>query len=435
MKKTLKLLGKILLLLVFIPVTFILLLFNASVWIRVPPPASALFTMPKLLYPNIVNTAVVVYAVLIVIVAAILVLNRYKGFLHSALVRTVMIIFMTALSCSLVSSLAYIGVITHANVEYAAGCADTGKAEENGTFDRNHRLCVDLSQGFPDEKPAAFKLYMPDGSGAPRDVVMYLAYGNWLAVPEHDVDYLVDHLTQKGYGAVVFTGRTRLDTDFTGMIKDIREKIAFLRSVSAQYGIRHIYLSGGSAGANLALIAAYAGGCEAYMSDGLSAQQTRVDGVIAFYPVVDMVYNYDYFTGKAEKDKSAFDRLGDAFFSLSDPNGAKAIDQSHRHVMKFLLGGPPDESDLKHMYEISSPNRFLSKDAPPTLFIQGSHDSMTPIEPTRAMYEDLKKMGADAAMLELPFTDHAFDMVMPDGSVVTAKVLEIIDEWLEDHKS
>ncbi len=38
-------------------------------------------------------------------------------------------------------------------------------------------------------------------------------------------------------------------------------------------------------------------------------------------------------------------------------------------------------------------------------------------------------------MLELPFTDHAFDMVMPNGSVVTAKVLDSIDEWLDEHNN
>ncbi len=435
MKSILKVLGKILLLVLFIPIELILLLFNVAIWIRLPPPASALFTMPKLLYPNIANKVVVVYAVLLVIVAVIFVLNHYMDFLHSALLKTVMILFAAALCCSLVSSLAYLNIITNAKTEYAMSYSDAGEPKESVTFDRKNRQCVDLSQNFPDQKPAAFKLYLPNAGGTPRDVVLYLAYGNWLAVPEHNVDYLVDSLTKKGYGAVVFTGKTRLDTDFTGIIKDIREKIAYLRSISDQYGIKHIYLSGGSAGANLALIAAYANDCEEYMADGLSAQQTKVDGVIAYYPVVDMIYNYYYFTGKGEKEKSLFDKLGDSFFSLSDPNGAKSIDQSHKLVMKFLLGGNPEEGDLKHMYEISSPNRFLSKDAPPTLLIQGSHDSMTPIEPTRAMYEDLRKLGADVAMLELPYTDHAFDMVMPNGSAVTAKVLDSIGEWLDRHKS
>ncbi len=218
------------------------------------------------------------------------------------------------------------------------------------------------------------------------------------------------------------------------MIQDIRAKVAFLKENSREYCIGHLYLSGGSAGANLALLTAYASSCPDYASDGLPADLAVVDGVIAFYPVVDMIYNYDYFTEKTEKDRSILDRLGDSIFSMQDVNGAKSIRQSHLMVMKMLLGGGPDEGTFKHLYEISSPNRFLSPEAPPTLFIQGAHDSMTPIEPTRGMFEDLKEMGADTAILELPFTDHAFDMILPSGSAVTIKVLSSIHVWLDMHR-
>ncbi|MDP4153842.1 MAG: prolyl oligopeptidase family serine peptidase, partial [Bacillota bacterium] len=309
-----------------------------------------------------------------------------------------------------------------------------GEAVKAASSQQDH-ICIDLSRNFTSNKPVTFKLYMPDSSKTPRDVVMYLAYGNWIAINEKNVDYLVDDLTQNDYGAVVFTGKTRLDTDIIGIVQDIREKIVYLKNHASEYGIRHIYLSGGSAGANLALLAAYASSCPDYASDGLTADQVKTDGVIAFYPVVDMLYNYHYFTDKTENQKTALDKLGDAFFSLSDVNGSKSISDSQKIVTKTLLGGSPEEGNFKHLYEISSPNRFLSRNVPPTFLIQGSDDSMTPFEPTKAMYENLEKLDVDADMLELPHTDHAFDMVLPNSSVVTNKVLSCINEWLDLHHS
>lgn len=144
-----------------------------------------------------------------------------------------------------------------------------------------------------------------------------------------------------------------------------------------------------------------------------------------------MVYNYEYFTGKTDDEKSILDKLGDWLFSLADANSAKGIGDSHKKVMMSLIGGFPEDNKYRHIYKISSPAYLLSPEVPPTMLIQGSHDSMAPIEPTRAMYNKLKSLGVHAAFLELPNTDHAFDVIMPEGSVITEKVINSILIFLE----
>ena len=408
-----------------------IVLINSAIWIRLSPPASALLTMPKMIYPNLVNKAIYGYFGLALVMITVVVLAHLK--VISIRMQTSLLLYLSLaiLAAVTISSDRYISKLKEAKTEYANPAM---KAIPDSTVqvDLKNRKVIDLRDRFisTDVSPAVFKLYQPDQKVMMRDVVIYLAYGNWIAAPESMADYFVDAMNEKGYAAVVFTGQTRRETDFTGMIQDIREKVAFLRENSDELGVGRILLSGGSAGANLALTAAYSQSIQEFQDDGLTEEQTKIDGVIAFYPVVDMVYNYHFFTDKTEEQMDLFDRMGDWLFSLSDPNKAKSIRESHEKVMQNLLGGFPDDENMKRMYQISSPVCLVDENASPTLLIHGTHDCMTPIEPTRELFSKLKNSGADVAMLELPYTDHAFDAIAPRDSLVTEKVLDSVFEWL-----
>lgn len=416
---------------VWIIVDMTIVLFNSAVWVRLSPPASALLTLPKMIYPNIANKAIYGYFGLAFVMTAVLVLAQLKVLHVHRNIKILMAITLVILSIVTISSDIYINKLKYAKIEYATSLSDNNPATKTA-YKVEHRKVVDLRDRFMSNKaiPEVFKLYLPDQTVIKRDVIIYLAYGNWNAVNENIADYFVDALNENGYAAIVFTGQTRKDTDFTGMIKDIKEKVAFLRENSDEFGVGRIFLSGGSAGANLALTASYSSSIQDFQVAGLTEEQTSIDGVIAFYPVVDMVYNYYFYTSKSEENMGLFDRMGDVLFSMTDANKAKSICESHKMVMSALLGGFPDDASMKHIYTISSPICLVNENAPPTLLIHGTHDSMTPIEPTREMFAKLKSSGVNAAMLELPFTDHAFDVISPKDSVVTKKVLQSVFEWL-----
>ena len=416
---------------VWITFDLAIILFNSAIWIRLSPPASALLTLPKMIYPNLVNKAIYGYFGLALVMITVVVLAQLK--VISIRMQTSLLLYLSLaiLAAVTISSDLYINKLKEARIEYAnPAMQDVPGA--NVHFDLDYRSVIDLKDRFVSigVSPAVFKLYLPEPKVVKRDVVIYLAYGNWNAAPESIADYFVDAMNEKGYAAVVLTGQTRRETDFIGMVKDIKEKVAFLRDNSDELGVGRIFLSGGSAGANLALTTAYSQSIQEFQVAGLAEEQTKVDGVIAFYPVVDMVYNYHFYTDKTEEQMDLFDRLGDWLFSLSDPNKAKSISESHKKVMDTLLGGFPDHENMERIYQISSPISLVDEKAPPTLLIHGTHDSMTPIEPTREMCGKLKNAGADVALLELPFTDHAFDAIAPRESLVTEKAMDSVLEWL-----
>ncbi len=432
MKKVLVVIGKVLAWFGFILAEFILILFNGALWIRLDPPASAILTMPKLMYPNIANKAVWVYGIVLLAVLLPTILRRLKK-LEIKRLHARKLIFISTLTLVLINSMVFIELIKNTKVEYTFETTFQTMAAAVNSSTTVKKTVTDLSDRTDlfGEKPLVFKLYLPDNSKKPRDIVIYLAYGNWLAVDEKTADYLIAPLLENDYGVGVLTGQTRRETDFVGIIKDIRMKVAYLRSHAEEYGIRRIILTGGSAGANIALTTALAYSCTQYDVQGRDPALFKVDGVIAFYPVVDMVYNYYYFTAKNPGEEGALDRLGDTIFSSQDVNKAKSIYESHQKVMNNLLGGFPDDPALKEAYRISSPTYLINSSSPPVLLIQGAHDSMTPIEPTREMFNKYEEMHLSAAILELPDTDHAFDVVFPEGSVIKQKVTESILSWLK----
>jgi acetyl esterase/lipase len=78
--------------------------------------------------------------------------------------------------------------------------------------------------------------------------------------------------------------------------------------LSAQFGYREFFVSGGSAGGHLAQLVAYTDQIPLYTNESLNIDST-VDGVISFYGISDLSYDLEYFT---RPDKmSLLDKIGD----------------------------------------------------------------------------------------------------------------------------
>ena len=67
---------------------------------------------------------------------------------------------------------------------------------------------------------------------------------------------------------------------------------------------------------------------------------------------------------------------------------------SHQRMMANLLGGQPDE--VPKRYNLASPITHAGPDSPPTLLLQGEHDSLAPPSACRALYQKLIQAGVPA---------------------------------------
>jgi acetyl esterase/lipase len=94
----------------------------------------------------------------------------------------------------------------------------------------------------------------------------------------------------------------------------------------------------------------------------------------------------------------------------------------------LLLGGWPQE--VPDMYTLASPISHVELGCPPTLLIQGNQDFLTSVDATFALYKNLVESGVPAINVIYPWTDHGFDMLLPQTSPPIQSALYDVDRFL-----
>jgi acetyl esterase/lipase len=180
-----------------------------------------------------------------------------------------------------------------------------------------------------------------------------------------------------------------------------------------------IVLGGGSAGCHLALLAAYAPQHPELTPEDVKSADLSVCGVVSYYGPTDLLAAYQH-------------EGGQQFVGLpSVPIGTrvdpiKAFQYAGR--LDVLLGGHPQ--DALDTYQLASPVSHVHPGCPPTLLIQGHQDLLVPVGATCALHAKLVEMGVPAINVVFPWTDHAFDLILPQTSPPAQSALYDVDRFL-----
>jgi acetyl esterase/lipase len=83
-----------------------------------------------------------------------------------------------------------------------------------------------------------------------------------------------------------------------------------------------------------------------------------------------------------------------------------------RNILEAYLGGTPERWPAR--YREASPVTYAARTLPPTLLIYGRRDHIVEARFGRQLDRALKHAGATSVLLELPWSEHAFD-VIPNG--------------------
>jgi acetyl esterase/lipase len=223
--------------------------------------------------------------------------------------------------------------------------------------------------------PLTADVYARDGvRGAPLVVQVY--GGAWQRGRPGDDETFARYLADRGYVVAAIDYRHAPAARWPAQIEDVRTAIGWLRTHAGELGAdpARLALVGRSAGAQLALVAAY--------QDGAPA----VAGVVSFYGPVF---------------------LADGWRDVPRPDPLDV-----RTVLETYLGGTPD--DVPRQYEAASPVTYLSATAPPTLLVYATRDHIVKVEFARRLEARLRAEGVPVALLEIPWAEHAFD-VLPHG--------------------
>lgn len=190
---------------------------------------------------------------------------------------------------------------------------------------------------------------------------------------------LFRHLARQGHVVMDISYRLVDEVDIFGMVDDVKRAVAWMKDHAIGYGVdpERIVLAGSSSGGNLSLLAAYTPGHAQMTPDDVNGD-TSVCAAVAYYGVHDW---------------PAFSRL------------------SNDGLAPQLLGGTLEE--VPHRYELASPVFHVDADTPPTLLVQGLHDQQHLIDANRILHRVLVDAGVPAASVEIPGTDHGFDLMPP----------------------
>ena len=233
------------------------------------------------------------------------------------------------------------------------------------------RIDTDVPFAAPNGQRLTLAVYRPRGAGRFPAVVQIYG-GAWQRGSPNDFSNVARYLASRGY--VVFSIDYRHAPQWTwpAQLDDVRAALAWIRAYGKDYDadVSRMVMMGRSAGAHLALLAAYEPGAP------------PIRGVISYYGPTDLIEGFRN-------------------PPRPDPLDVRATDEA-------FLGGTPDSVPAR--YRAASPLTYVTRPLPPTLLIYGARDHVVEARFGRALHERLLATGTPSVFLEIPWAEHAFDV-------------------------
>jgi len=229
------------------------------------------------------------------------------------------------------------------------------------------------------------------------------------------------HLVAQGHTVMDVSYRLCPEVDIYDMIGDVKRAVTWMKDNASRYGVdpTKIVLGGASAGGHLAQLAGYTPGHPELTPEELKSADLSVCGVISYYGFTDLQALYQYANIQQLEDQPSVSIGTKLEFS-------EAMRYFGR--MDILLGGWPQ--DAPHMYQLASPITHVRPGSPPSLLIQGEQDIFCPVDATRAHHKKLVESGVPAINIVLPWTNHAFDLLLPQVNPAAQSALYDVDRFL-----
>jgi acetyl esterase/lipase len=227
----------------------------------------------------------------------------------------------------------------------------------------------------PGDAPLTLDIYRPSSAG-PHPVLLQLYGGAWQRGSPEDNGSFATWFASRGYVVVAVDYRHAPQATWPAQIQDVRSALGWMLAHADEYEIdrARVALIGRSAGAQLALVAAYQAGAPS------------VRAVVSYYGPTDLIEGW------------------------RQPPRPDPLDV--RTILETYLGGTPDTAPVH--YRDASPVTYATSRVPPTLLIYGSRDHIVAPRFGRELHDRLRESRATSVLLEIPWAEHAFD-ALPNG--------------------
>jgi acetyl esterase/lipase len=335
-----------------------------TIWTVVPAPTLPLLAF-AVLVPELAPSFALACAIAMVVAAALA---------RGPIRRVVLVALTIAFACTLVPIVQYPSARATADAELNAQLGDQNNGHPGApTF--AVRVLDDRTVTTRDGAHLALDVYRPDIAGE-RPTIVTIYGGAWIFGSRKQMAPLDESYAKLGYTVVSIEYRHAPAFRFPTQVHDVEDALAAIAAHASAWGVdrTRVALLGKSAGAELALLAAY------------TPEPVDIRAAIGYYTPTDLARGYD---------EPPF------------PDPANV-----RKILVTYLGATPTQRP--ELYRAASPIDLVRPGLPPTFLICGLRDSLVRIEFQRAMRDALRAHGDRVVAIELPWSSHVFDDV-PNG--------------------
>jgi acetyl esterase/lipase len=254
-------------------------------------------------------------------------------------------------------------------------------------------------------------VYVPRGGTSGAPVLVFVHGGAWVFGSKRGQGLVMLHeLAARGWVCVTCNYRLSPKATWPDHVIDVKRALAWTKSHATEFGgdpARFLAIAGNSAGGHLAALTALSFD-EPGWQPGFEDVDLRVDACVSLYGVLEM-------TGDRE---------------LAGRQGLATVMLLERTVMKASL------SESREVYEAASPLHRVREDAPAFMVVHGTKDSLVPVSVARAFVGAFERgTTAPMAYVELPWAQHAFDLLCSPRSAATTRGIAAYLEGLVAAKS
>lgn len=237
-----------------------------------------------------------------------------------------------------------------------------------------------------------------------RPAMVMVHGGSWVAGFRSGAGDWNEWFNQLGYDVFDIEYRMPPLARWRDEVGDVKCALGWVVTNAAKYHVDtgRISLMGRSAGANLALLAAYSMG-DPELPPSCQAADVKVRSVINVYGPTDLALLY-----------------------RTSGSQAYLLD-----AMVSYIGGTP--SEFADRYKVLSPTSHISREAPPTITLHGEADRIVPVEQAVVLDMALNAARVYHETYYLPWVDHAFDNMW--GNIPTQIARAKIKLFLAQHAS
>ncbi|MDP2338770.1 MAG: alpha/beta hydrolase [Bacteroidota bacterium] len=250
-----------------------------------------------------------------------------------------------------------------------------------------------------DRKSLQLDMYIPQTIRKPAPLLVFIHGGGWRSGERADYLVYLVAFAKKGYMTATVSYRLLKDGPYPACAEDITDAVQWFYKHGTEYGYDpdRIALIGGSAGAHLAMLAAYEWQKPGVTNDSLfvSPNRHRIKAVVEIYGPVDLTTEYS---------------------------------RTHNTVTTFITHSFEEAPEL---YLEASPAHYLDKTDPPTMILHGTSDNLVPISQSDNLKASLDSLGIPNVYCRVPLWPHTMDVVQRVNDYSQVQMSSFFEKYLK----